>query len=69
MQVLHSKSGGATDGAKHLMLLRLVEEEWTPIALKTWVSNTISGSLMSKVGWNQVHLGTFDIIKDKLCWQ
>ena len=43
MQVLHRKSGGATDGAKHLIVLRIVEEEWTPVVLNTWASKTISG--------------------------
>ena len=50
------------------MLLRRMEEEWTPIVLKTWDSNTISGFLEDKSGVNQVPLGTFVPIKDKVFW-
>ena len=64
MRVLHQKAGGATDGAKNLMLLRLVDEEWTPIVLKTWASKTISVSLEAKVGGNPVQLRTFANIKE-----
>ena len=68
MRVLHQKAGGATDEAKKLMLLRRVEEEWTPIVLKTWASKTISVSLEDKVGGKSLQLGTFAPIKDKVCW-
>ena len=51
------------------MLLRQVEEEWTPIVLKTWVSMTISGSLEAKVGGKQVQLGNFSPFKDIIYWQ
>ena len=37
--------------------------------LKTWASNTISGCLEAKVWGNQVQLGTFALIKDKVCCQ
>ena len=43
VQVLNCKSGGSTDGAKHIILLRQVKEEWTSIVFKTWVSKTVSG--------------------------
>ena len=66
---VQSKAGGETDGAKNLMLLRRVEEDWTPIVLKTWESKTISGSLEAEVGGKQAKLGTFAPIKDKVCWQ
>ena len=36
--------------------------------LKTWDSNTISGFLEAKSGVNQVRLGTFVPIKDKVFW-
>ena len=51
------------------MLLRRVEEEWTPIMLKSWASKTTSGSIEDKVGGKQVKLGKFAPIKDKVCWQ
>ena len=54
---------------KNIMLLRLMEEEWTPIVLKAWASKTISGCLKAKVGGKQVHLGTFAPIKGKSFWQ
>ena len=69
VRVLHCKAGGATDGAKNLMLLRRVDEEWTPIVLKTWALKTISDSLEAKFGGKPVQLGTFAPIKDKVCWQ
>ena len=69
VQVLNRKSGGATNGAKNLMLLSRLEEEWTPIVLKTWASNTISGILDDKVRGDQLQMGTIDPIKDKVCWQ
>ena len=68
MQVLHHKAGGATNGAKSLMLLILMEEEWAPTVLKTWAPNTIYGSLETKVGGEQVQLGTFSPIKYKVFW-
>ena len=37
VRVLHCKAGGSTDGAKHIILLRQVEEEWNYIVFKTWV--------------------------------
>ena len=69
MLVLHSKSGGAINGAKKIMLLRRVEEEWTPIVLKTWASKNISGRIEAKVGGEKGHLGTFAPIKYKVCWK
>ena len=65
MLVLYPKAGGATDGAKNIMLLRRMEERWTPILLKTCYSKTISGFLEAKVGGKQVRLGNFLSIKDK----
>ena len=51
------------------MLLRKIEEEWTPIKLKTWVYNTISGCLEARVGGNQVQMGALVPIKDKVLCQ
>ena len=66
VRVLHRKAEGATDGAKNLMLLRQMDEEWTPIELKTWASKTISGCPEANVGGNQLQLGNFAPIKDKV---
>ena len=46
-----------------------MEEEWTPIELKTWYSKTICGCLEARVGGNNVKLGNFVPIKDKVLWQ
>ena len=46
------------------MLLIQLEEEWTPIELKTWASKTISGCLESRVGGNKVRFSTFTPIRD-----
>ena len=48
------------------MLLRQMDEEWTPIELKTWASKTISGCPEANVGGNQLQLGNFAPIKDKV---
>ena len=65
LQGIHRKVGGVTDGSNNLMLPWLMEEEWTPIELKTWDSNTISGWLYARVGGKQVKMITFAPIKDK----
>ena len=49
------------------MLLRRMEEDWTPIKLKTWESKTISGFPEARVGGKHVQLGNFSPIKDKVC--
>ena len=35
VQVIHCKTGVATEGSKNLMLLLRIKEEWNPIELKT----------------------------------
>ena len=51
------------------MLIIGIDEEWTPIELKTWGDRTISGCLKTRVGGEQVQLGTFAPIRDKVFWQ
>ena len=50
VRVLNHTAGGATDGSHNALLLRKMEEEWTPIGLKTWDYKTISGCLEARVG-------------------
>ena len=69
VQILHSKAEGATDRSYNVMLLRRMEEEWTPIDLNTFSSKIISVCLEDRVEENQVQLGTFATIKDKVLWQ
>ena len=60
---------GATYRANYLMLLRKIEEKWTPIELKTWASKTISGCLEDNVGYKKAQMGTFSPIKGKAFWK
>ena len=69
MQVLNRKTGGATDRAQNIMLLRQMDEEWTPIKLKTWASKTISGCIEARVWGEQVHLGPFASIRYRVFWE
>ena len=66
VRVLNCKTGGETDGSNNFMLLRQMEEKWTPIELNTWTTKTISACLEDRVGEKQVQLGTFVPIKDKV---
>ena len=66
---LHIKSGVATDGAQNLILMKNSIEEETPTKLKTWAFRTISGCLYSRVGVNQLNLGTSYPIRERVCWQ
>ena len=42
VRLLHHKAGGATDGAKNIILMMRMEEKLTPIKIKIWVSWTVS---------------------------
>ena len=46
-----------------------MEENLTPINLNTWASQTVSECLEERVGVNQVHIGTFAPISDRVFWQ
>ena len=69
MRVLHPKEWGATYRAHNVTMLRLMEEEWNPIELNNWDSNTISGWLNDRVGGRQLQLVTFAPIRDKVLWE
>ena len=46
-----------------------MEEKLTPIKIKTWESQTVSGCLDARVGGKQAHLGTPAYIRDRVFWQ
>ena len=46
-----------------------MEENLTPINIKTWASWTVSGCLDARVGGKQVHIGTSTRIRDIVYWQ
>ena len=69
VRVLYCKAGGATEEAHNVMLLRQMEEDWTPIELKNWYYKTFIGCLKDRVGGKQVQLGTFAPTRDKILWQ
>ena len=43
VQVIHRKSGGATDGAQNIILMMRMDEKSTLIKLKTWEYQNVSG--------------------------
>ena len=69
VQVLHCKSGGATDGEQKIILMMRMEKNLTPIKLKNWESWTVSGCLEARVGGKYIHLGTPTPIRDRVCWK
>ena len=50
VRVLYCTTGGSTDGAHNVMLLRQREEEWNPTKSRTWYYNNISGCFKEKAG-------------------
>ena len=69
VRVLHHKPGGATDDAQNIILMMKMEEKLTPIKIKNWASQTVSGCLYKSVGVKQVHLRTSNPISDRVLWQ
>ena len=53
---------------KNILLMMSMEEKLNPIKIRTWASWTVSGCLESRVGGNQVHLVTYSLISDRVCW-
>ena len=68
MQVLYCKAGGAMDGAQNVIFMMRMEYKLNPMRVKTWAYLYVSGLLESRVGLNQVNLGTSASIRDRLFW-
>ena len=43
VRVLYNKAIGATDGAQNMMLMTRMEDNLTPIKIKTWTYRNVSG--------------------------
>ena len=66
VRLLHCKLGGETDGAKNILLMTRMEEKLTPIKLNNWAFQTVSGYLEARVGENQVNIGSYSTIRDRV---
>ena len=51
------------------MLMMRMEENLTPIMIKTWVYWTVIGLLDARIGGKQSHIGTTTHIRDIVYWQ
>ena len=69
MRLLHRKSGVQKDGTLHLIMMMRMEDKLTPIKIKTWASQTVSGCLDTRVGGKKVHLVTYTHIRGRVLWQ
>ena len=54
--ILHHKAGGAMDSAQNIILIMRMEENLTPIKIKTWAYLTVNGCLYERFGVNKAHI-------------
>ena len=66
---LKPQSRRATDSVQNICLMTRMENTLTPIKIKTWESLKISGCLEARVGGKEVHIGTSNHIRYRVCCQ